>query len=363
MNRLDLAGYKLAICLGPGGVGKTTISAALAIDGACSGRAVDVMTVDPAPRLLDALGLDADASEPREVALDSVARSGGMRRGRLRALRLDPRGTFDAIVRRHAPSSAAAEAIIAGRIYANLASAFAGVADYMAMEKLLELAAEPGTDFIVLDTPPAAEALDFLDAPRRLLELLGSRAVTLLGTRQARFAGGMVDLAARAVLSAFDRVTGLKLLGDVQAFVRNFEGMYEGFAERAKRARAILHADSTAVIVVTTAEAGRIAQASEFIAALGRADLRVSAVIVNRAMGDLPDAAEINRAKIPAALRRKLKRNLDDYAALKTRESISFEALRTAMPPGAALILSPELDHEPRTLADLAQIGAHLHPA
>ncbi|MGB6554097.1 MAG: ArsA-related P-loop ATPase [Candidatus Binataceae bacterium] len=362
MNRLDLAGCKLAICLGPGGVGKTTISAALAIDGACGGRAVDVMTVDPAPRLLDALGLDPGASEPREVDLDSVARAAGaVPRGRLRALRLDPRATFDALVRRHAATPAAAEAIIAGRIYANLASAFAGVADYMAMEKLLELAAEPATDFIVLDTPPAAEALDFLDAPRRLLELLGSRAVSLLGTRQGKFAGGMVDLAARAVLSAFDRVTGLKLLGDVQAFVRNFEGMYEGFAERAKRASAMLHARSTAVIVVTTAEAGRIAQAGEFIAALGRSELRVSAVIVNRAMPDLPAAAEISRAKIPPALRRKLKRNLEDYAALKTREAISFEALRAAMPAGAALILSPELDHEPRTLADLAQIGARIH--
>ena len=170
MNRLDLAGCKLAICLGPGGVGKTTISAALAIDGACGGRAVDVMTVNPAPRLLDALGLNAGASEPREVELDSIApAAGSVRRGRLRALRLDPRSTFDAIVRRYAATPAAAEAIISGRIYANLASAFAGVADYMAMEKLLELAAEPATDLIVLDTPPAAEALDFLDAPRRLL--------------------------------------------------------------------------------------------------------------------------------------------------------------------------------------------------
>ncbi|HUY38670.1 MAG TPA: ArsA-related P-loop ATPase [Candidatus Binataceae bacterium] len=362
MNRLELAGCKLAICLGPGGVGKTTISAALAIDGACNGRAVDVMTVDPAPRLLDALGLNADASEPREVALDSIAlAAGAARRGRLRALRLDPRSTFDAIVRRYAATPAAAEAIISGRIYANLASAFAGVADYMAMEKLLELAAEPTADFIVLDTPPAAEALDFLDAPRRLLELLGSRAVSLLGTRQGRFGSGVVDLAARAVLSAFDRVTGLKLLGDVQAFVRNFEGMYEGFAERASRARAMLHAESTAVIVVTTAEAGRIAQAGEFIAALRKAELRVRAVIVNRAMADLPNVAEISRAKMPAALKRKLKRNLADYAALKTREAISFETLRAAMPAGAALMLSSELEHEPRTLADLAQIGARIH--
>ncbi|MGH7782212.1 MAG: ArsA family ATPase [Candidatus Binataceae bacterium] len=363
MNRLNLGDFNLAICLGPGGVGKTTIGAALAIDAACAGRAVDVMTVDPAPRLLDALGLGSGASEPREVDLDCIPVDSARpaRRARLRALRLDPKTTFDAIVRRHSPSPAAAEAIITGRIYRNLASAFAGVADYMAMEKLLELAAEPATDFIVLDTPPAAEALDFLDAPRRLLELLGSRAVTLLGAR--RLGGSVVDIAARAVLAAFDRVTGLKLLGDVQAFVRNFDGMYEGFAERATRARAMLRAERTAVIVVTTAETGRIAQAREFIAALGHAEMRVRAVIVNRAMADLPDAAEITRAKLPAALKRKLRRNLEDHTALKTRQTLSFEALRTALPPGAALMLAPELEHEPHSLADLAQIAASIHPA
>jgi anion-transporting ArsA/GET3 family ATPase len=366
MNRLELGRYQLAICLGPGGVGKTTISAALAVATAAAGRAVAVMTVDPAPRLLDALGLGADASEPREVNLDSIARDtlgATPRRGRLRALRLDPRTTFDAIVRRHAASPAAAEAIIAGRIYRNLASAFAGVADYMAMEKLLELAAEPAADFIVLDTPPAAEALDFLDAPRRLLELLGSRAVTLLGPRAGRFGASLVDLAARAVLSAFDRVTGLKLLGDVQAFVRNFDGMYEGFAERAKRANLMLHADSTAIIVVTTAEAGRIAQAREFIAALGRAELPVRAVLVNRTIPELPDSGEISRAKIPAALKRKLRQNLADHAALKSRETLSFDTLRAAMPPGAILMLAPDLGYEPRTLADLAKIAAQIHRA
>jgi len=360
MNQLDLAGCKLAICLGPGGVGKTTISAALAIEAASAGRAVDVMTVDPAPRLLDALGLGADASEPREVDLREVP---GANRGRLRALRLDPRATFDAIVRRHAASPAAAEAIIAGRIYRNLASAFAGVADYMAMEKLLELAADPATEFIVLDTPPAAEALDFLDAPRRLLALLDSRAVNLLTPRRGVLGGSMVDMAARAVLSAFDRVTGLKLLADVQAFVRNFDGMYEGFAERARHAAAMLRAESTAVIVVTTAESGRIAQAREFIAALGNAGLRVHAVIVNRAMGELPDARGIARAKLPAALKRKLRKNLEDHAALKTRETISFDTLRKELPLTAGLLLAPELDHEPRSLSDLAQIATQIHRA
>jgi anion-transporting ArsA/GET3 family ATPase len=360
---LDLKRYRLVACLGPGGVGKTTISAALAVNDASHGRAVDVMTVDPAPRLLDALGLDADASEPRTVPLNGVrvAPAASARHSRLRALKLDPKQTFDGIINRYAPSASARETILSNRIYRNLSGALAGVGDYMAMERLLELASDSATDLVVLDTPPAAEALDFLDAPRRLLELLNSRAVALLGApagllRQFR----LVDFAARAVLSAFDRITGLNLLADVQAFVRGFEGMYEGFAERARRADMMLRAQDTAIVLVTTPETGRIAQAREFLESLGRAGLRVDAVIVNRAMHHLPDAREIAEAKIPAALKRKLKRNLADFAALKERETRSLDVLREATPPSARLLLSPELEHEPKTLADLARIGANL---
>jgi anion-transporting ArsA/GET3 family ATPase len=362
---LDFERYRLIACLGPGGVGKTTVSAALAVSGASRGRAVDVMTVDPAPRLLDALGLDGNASEPRTVSLKALRPvPGAIRRARLRALKLDPKETFDSIVRQHAPSAAARDAILSNRIYRNLSSALAGVGDYMAMEKLLELASQPDTDLVVLDTPPASEALDFLDAPRRLLDLLNSRAVTLLGApagllRQFR----LVDLAARAVLSAFDRVTGLNLLADVQAFVSGFEGMYEGFAERAKRADATLRAGDTALVLVTTPETGRIAQAREFLQALQKAGLQVNAIVVNRAMPALPDAKEIAAAKLSAALKRKLSRNLADQAALKERETRSLEALSSVMPSGAQLLLSPELDHEPRSVTDLGVIGANLRPA
>jgi anion-transporting ArsA/GET3 family ATPase len=366
-HTLDLGRFRLAICVGPGGVGKTTVSAALAVAAARAGRAVDVMTVDPAPRLLDALGLEGDASEPRAVALDGAGRAHGIganrnRPGRLRALRLDPKGTFDTLVARFAPSVQARDAILENRIYQNLSGALAGVADYMAMEKLLELAADAATDLVVLDTPPAAEAIDFLDAPRRLLELLNSRAVTLLSAPGGIFRSQLklVDLAARGVLAAFDRVTGLNLLADVQSFVRSFDGMYEGFAERARRADAMLRADDTALIVVTTAEAGRIAQACEFIDSLGAAGLRVRALVVNRVMSEIPDAAELRRAKIPAALKRKLARNLSDYAALKRREGRSFDALEKALPAGAVIAVAPDLGHEPRSIAQLAEIGASL---
>ena len=366
LESIDLTALRLVICLGPGGVGKTTLSAAFAVQAAALGRAVDVMTVDPAPRLLDALGLGAESAEPVEVHLDGLhhPRKTKSRRSRLRALRLDPKRTFDTIIGRYAPSIAARDAILENRIYRNLSGALAGVADYMAIEKLIDLASNPATDLVVLDTPPAAEALDFLDAPRRLLELLNSRAVSLLGAPAGIFRGPrrMVDIAARAVLAAFDRITGLNLLSDVQAFVGSFDGMYEGFAARAAAAQEKLRAPDTAIVIVTTAEASRIAQAREFIEALERVNLRVAALIVNRVMAEMPDPAEILPARIPAALKKKLKRNLADYGALKTREEGSLNALRKSIPKGALLMVAPDLGREPLTVADLAEVGRSLRP-
>ncbi len=369
MKSLNLGAQSLVICLGPGGVGKTTISAALAVRAATLGRAVDVMTVDPAPRLLDALGLEADSSEPVEVHLDGIRPSrrggGASNRARLRAMRLDPKRTFDSIIARYALSDAARDAILENRIYRNLSGALAGVADYMAMEKLLELAANPETDLVVLDTPPATEAIDFLDAPRRLLELLNSRAVSLLGAPAGLFRSQlrMVDIAARAVLAAFDRVTGLNLLSDVQSFVRSFDGMYEGFSTRAAHAHDKLRAPDTAIVIVTTAESSRIAQAREFIGALENAGLRISAMVVNRVLAELPDAAQLSSARIAPSLKKKLKRNLADYAALKTREEFSLGALRDSLPKGTALMVAPDLGREPRTIADLAEIGRSISDA
>ncbi len=354
---LDLTALRLVVCLGPGGVGKTTVSAAFAVDAAAHGRAVDVMTVDPAPRLLDALGLDADSAEPVDVSLGSMLhpRRSKSHHAKLRALRLDPKRTFDAIIARYAPSNAARDVILENRIYRNLSDALAGVGDYMAMEKLLDLASNPATDMVVLDTPPASEALDFLDAPRRLLELLNSRAISLLGAPGGIFRRRLrvVDIAARAVLAAFDRITGLNLLRDVQSFVGSF-------ASRAAAAQEKLRAEDTAIVIVTTAEASRIAQAREFIEALERTDLRVAALIVNRVMAKLPDSSEISSAKIPAPLKKKLKRNLADYGALKTREETSLRALRDSLPKGAVMMVVPDLGREPLTIADLAEVGRSL---
>ncbi|HYA35775.1 MAG TPA: ArsA-related P-loop ATPase [Candidatus Binataceae bacterium] len=360
---LNLASHRLVICLGPGGVGKTTISAALAVRSVLEGRSVDVMTVDPAPRLLDALGLDASSPELQDVPLDGIGgRARGNRKVNLRALKLDPKVTFDALVARYAPSEAARDAMLQNRIYRNLSNALSGVADYMATEKLLELYTAPNSDLIVLDTPPASDALDFLDAPRRLLDLLNSRALTLLGGASRGLMGGlkMIDIAARAVLSAFDRLARLNLLADVQAFVDAFDGMYAGFAERAERAHKLLSAPETAIVVVTTANSGRITQATEFVAALEKAGMPVDAVIVNRTMASLPDPSEISSLDIPASLKRKLRRNLADFQMLHERETRAFGELRAASGEEISILAAQDLGHEPRSLSDLAEIAKHL---
>jgi anion-transporting ArsA/GET3 family ATPase len=356
--------HRLLVCLGPGGVGKTTLSAAFAVHAAAHAAVVDVMTVDPAPRLLDLFGLDGGIPGPHTVALDGIPglEKSGVHTPRLRAHRLDPKHTFDALVRRHAPSPAACGAILENRIYHNLSSALSGVADYMAMEKLLELHSDPGSGFIVLDTPPAGEALDFLAAPQRLLRLLNSRALALLGAPRRLMGGGLklADAAARAALSAFDRVTGLHLLRDVREFVAGFDGMYAGFAERAERAQALLRAPETVIVVVTTPESERARQAIEFVDALKRAALQTGAIVVNRTTPGAPDAAELARAGLPAALKRKAARNAGDFAALRRRETRALAELAAGIAPEVRILSTPDLGREPGSLADLAEIGRGL---
>jgi anion-transporting ArsA/GET3 family ATPase len=356
---LDLAGDQLVICLGPGGVGKTTVGAALALKAAIDGRAVDVMTIDPAPRLLDALGLDSYPAVPHEVPLTGLnARRGG----RLRALRLDPKRMFDALVERYAPSTAARDAILANRIYLGLSGALAGLADYMAAEQLVELRRQGGSDLIVLDTPPAHDAIEFLDAPRRMLELLSSRALALLGASRGMMRGplGIFDFAARAVLAAFDRLTRLHLLVDVQAFVRSFDGMYAGFAERAAEAQALIREPTSRIVLVSTAEPQRVEQSAEFVASLSQLGLRVGAMVVNRVMPTLPDARQIEETGLSPALRRKLRRNLSDFGALKAREAAWLEALNQLRPPPAPMVVAADLGYEPTTLRDLVKVAKSL---
>src|SRR5439155_7719752 len=196
------------LCVGGGGVGKTTTAAALAVEAARRGRKTAVLTVDPSPRLKDALGLGTLSARPRRVPLGSI----GARGAHLDALLLDVKRTFDELVLALAPSPAHAEAVLANRLYQNLSGTLAGTAEYMAVEQVYRLAAEGGYDLLVVDTPPARHAVDFLDAPRRLANLLDSRAFAILKnpTSILPAAGSrLAQLLLAAVLRGLERFTGI----------------------------------------------------------------------------------------------------------------------------------------------------------
>ncbi|MHB1585386.1 MAG: ArsA family ATPase [Acidimicrobiales bacterium] len=261
------------ICAGPGGVGKTTVSATFALEAARRGRRACVVTVDPARRLADSLGMQELANNPTLVD--------GSWPGELHAVMLDTRGTFDELVHRYARTAEQAESIIANRIYQNLAGALSGTQEYMAMEKLYELTASGRFDTVVVDTPPTRNALDLLDAPRRLSHFLENRlfrALLLPGRAYLRAVG----VATQALLRTIAKVAGAELVQDAVAFFQAFQGMEEGFRNRAGAVRQLLASPSTAYVVVTSPRPDAVEEAAYFAGKLTDSGMTASALVVNR---------------------------------------------------------------------------------
>src|SRR5947209_299355 len=226
-----LAGKRVCICLGAGGVGKTTTSAALALGLAARGQKVAVVTIDPAPRLASALGLRELSGEPLAIDPALLSAQGIEPRGELWAMMLDAKRTFDETVTRLAPDRHAREEILANPIYRELSTAVAGSQELSAIAKLYELHHEHDFDAIVLDTPPSRNAVDFIDAPTRLLGFLEGRALKVFltpGGLAARLFGRSTGLA----FAIFARVTGLDMFGDLSSFFRSMSGVIDGFSER-----------------------------------------------------------------------------------------------------------------------------------
>src|SRR5215210_709692 len=268
-----VADREILVCCGPGGVGKTTVAAAMAVEGARRGRRTVVVTIDPAKRLADALGLDTLTNTPRRIEGDWP--------GELWALMLDPRSTFDGLVTRYAPQPGQAETILANRFYRNIAGALSGTQEYMAMEKLFELHADERFDLVVVDTPPTRNALDFVDAPRRLTRLLDNRLFRLL-MMPARTGVRAITFATQAFLRTIGKVVGSEVVSDAVTFFQAFEGMEEGFRRRAAGVQALLADDCTAFVLVTSPRRDAARETEFFAEKLGEAGLGVEALIVNR---------------------------------------------------------------------------------
>lgn len=282
----DALDREVVVCCGAGGVGKTTVSAALGLTLAARGEDVVVVTIDPARRLAAALGMGELGDEPQEVSPAAISASGlGTGRGRMWALQLDSKATFDRLVARHAPSEEARDRILANRIYQHMSSAVAGGQEYMAVERLHELREDGRFGRVVLDTPPAGNALDFLDAPERMTRFIEGRALrTLLGP--AAGAGRMgwraLHAGTAAAMSLLERLTGAQLLRDIVEFLRGFEGMYAGVAERAKAVDALLRSEATGFLVVSAPEPEPAREAVALARRLAEDDYRLDGVIVNR---------------------------------------------------------------------------------
>jgi anion-transporting ArsA/GET3 family ATPase len=270
---------KIIICCGSGGVGKTTTSAALAVRAAEAGRKVVVLTIDPARRLAQSLGVGELDNTPRPVSTIHTAAG-----GRLDAMMLDMKGTFDEVVMAHSTPEKAA-AILQNQFYVALSSEFSGTQEYMAMEKLGQLHSEAeahGTwDLIVVDTPPARSALDFLDAPEHLSSLLDGRFLRLL-LHPARGPMRFMSAGFSLISAAMTKILGAQIISDVQTFVRAFEALFGGFRQRATATFELLSSRHSTFLVVATPQHDALREAAYFVDRLTEEGMPLSGMVINR---------------------------------------------------------------------------------
>jgi anion-transporting ArsA/GET3 family ATPase len=263
----------IIVCCGSGGVGKTTTAAVVALEGARLGRKTVVVTIDPAKRLADALGLAGLTDTPSRIDGDWP--------GELWATMLDTKSTFDALVLKHAATPEQGERILANGFYRNISGALSGTQEYMAMEKLYELHDETDFELVVVDTPPTRHALDFLDAPRRLSRFLEHRLFRMLIAPSRGFVKA-VNVAAQTFLRTVSKVVGGDVVDDAIAFFQAFEGMEEGFRRRAARVNELLGAPETAFVLVASPRRDTVDEAHFFADRLHEAGISVQGLVVNR---------------------------------------------------------------------------------
>lgn len=282
-----LRGARVLVCAGTGGVGKTTIAAALALQGARLGRRTLVITIDPARRLADALGLETLDSKPTPVDLSGlfIDPDETPERGSLSAMMLDPKPTFDRLVTRFTRDAETRQRILGNRIYRHLSEALAGSAEYAAMEQVHELLQEEDYDLVVVDTPPADHALDFLRAPRRLREFLESRLVRTLihpAMSASRFGARLFGRAVHRVLGLLERLVGVGFLDDLSEFLMAIDDLSQGFRERASKVESLLLGSETGFLLVSGPESRGVRSGLDFLAELDRFQVPLVAVVANR---------------------------------------------------------------------------------
>ena len=367
-----VAEHQVLVCCGSGGVGKTTIAAVLALEGARQGRNTCVITIDPAKRLADALGLETLSDTPSSIERDRWDDDGTAKPdGALAALMLDTKSTFDRLVTGNAVTPDQAQRILDNRFYRNVSGALGGTQEYMAMEKLHELHDAGEFDLIVIDTPPTRHALDFLDAPRRLLRLLDNRIFRLL-MMPTRAYLKVASVAVQTFLRTVARVVGSEAIDDVVAFFRAFEGMEAGFRDRALAVEALLASPDTGFVLVTSPRRDAMEEAQFFARQLDTNGKSIDALIVNRVHPKFGDespaglraaAAELEQRSDDAARRLAARyENLADFREIAELERDHVEGIQDRV--GAkAIAYVPYLSRDVYDFGALREIGTILFAA
>ena len=283
---------RVIVCVGSGGVGKTTMSAAIALRAAEVGKSVCVLTIDPARRLANAMGMAELGNTESRVADDRLASAGiAPPSGQLWAMMLDTKRTWDDLVLRFAPDAAQAKRILANHYYQQISSALAGSQEFMAMEKLFELHESRKYDLLVLDTPPTRHALDFLDAPQKMMGFMDEGVLNAF-VAPGRIGFGILKSSSALMFKMLERITGFQVLRDISDFVGSFRGMHAGFRDRAKRVEQLLRSAESAFVLVTSPNPSTVEEAIYFHRKLGEYRMPFGGFIVNRVHADaLQEAA------------------------------------------------------------------------
>lgn len=379
--------HRILVCVGSGGVGKTTTSAAIALRAAAAGRKVCVLTIDPAKRLANSMGLEKLGNRETRISDERIRTAGlGRSKGELWAMMLDTKRTWDDLVERFAKSPEQKERILANRYYQQISGALAGSQEFMAMEKLYELHESGKYDLLVLDTPPTRNALDFLDAPKKMMGFMDESVLKLFldpGLRAGKLGLGLLKRSGAWMFKVLEKVTGFQVLADLSEFIASFGGMYGGFRERAQRVEELLREDGSAFLLVTSPSPSTVDEAIYFYEKIRDWKIPFGGFVVNRVHHDaleesgakaewkrmrkepalfLKALGASSRGKAAEALAERLSDNFQAFQALAEMDAEQMERLRTETDAKGKYLWRtvPHFELDVHDLSGLARVGDHL---
>jgi len=376
-----VAGHRIVVSAGSGGVGKTTVAASVALWGALQGRRTVVLTIDPAKRLVTSLGLQTLGSVPKQIPPELFRAQGLAPAGTLSAMMLDQKGAWDALVERHAPPEAR-QRILDNPFYQHLSQTFAGSQEYMAIEQLCVLAESGDYDLIVVDTPPTRHALDFLEAPQRLGDFLDKGVIKWFVRPYFHAGWSAIRAVNRSVgflLRRIEQATGVSALAEISDFFTSMSGLFENFQVRIDKAYEVLRGAGTAFVVVSSPEEQVLEDAEYLSTKMSELRMPLQAVVLNRVHHEFrpgkrgqraaelgPEDVDEVAAAVEAALggrgaeARELAANFADYQALARGESLRIEQFRAGLPRKVPLTTVPNFARDVHDLAALAAMHRYL---